>query len=819
MKRFFSLALFSALTLFAASASSTIDLRGTEYTVDTLFHAPVGPGTTQTQLHLSGPNPLQVFYLTVDISTPGVSIRTVCATDHVAGTARTSAMAKANSKDGLLYFAGTNGDFYSTSGTATNGSSVVGTPTTATIVNGEIYKSSNSNYQFTVDNNGIPYVSRLNFYTGTATCGDKNTLFKGVNVSSPNNGITLYTPRYWGSANQTDYADACWQVTARLMEGDSFTAGSTFRLVVTSEPNATGDTPIPDDGFVIHGRGSSTTDCNTSAYDFVGALHTGDIVTINNRILTAEGQEIHPFSTVSGNPKNVGGGETLDTEGERGDASSRHPRTCIGYSHDHKKVIMMVIDGRSASSAGVTTSMLADVMRYAGAYEAVNIDGGGSSTLYVEALGVRNRTSDGQERAVGNAVFAVLEAPEDNEVASLAFVDWEKKLPFLGIYTPTVYAFNKYGKLIDTDYKDYTLSCPPELGVISDDGKSLIASGSGMHALHASTPAGTGTTAIPVYIIPDLDITPLYETVIIDNSRQWYAQIKSEINGTSMPIDPKALSWTSDNPDIVEITADGLAKGIAEGTAVITGVRDNTEVKINVSVQIPQKNIDAMRPMVLENWKVSKSGLASIEPVIIENGFAADFVQSGRGPSFTFTNKGPIYSLPRALRIRINPGETPLASFVLKIRANNQLRPIPLTVTDLKPSVENVFTYPVDEYFDTDDIGIYPLEFQSLAITPAGSNGVTYHVDIPGIEAVYTDDASVSDITANDGGALTFSVSGDIVTFTAEVTNLMVTDTAGRAVHTADGPVTSFSTAGLTPGIYIISANTPAPKAAKITLP
>lgn len=90
MKRLLTLALGATFALTAFGELDHIDLRGVDYTVDTLFHAKIGPGTTQTQLRLEGPNPLNVFYLTVDVSTPGVSIRTVSGTDKVAGTSRTS---------------------------------------------------------------------------------------------------------------------------------------------------------------------------------------------------------------------------------------------------------------------------------------------------------------------------------------------------------------------------------------------------------------------------------------------------------------------------------------------------------------------------------------------------------------------------------------------------------------------------------------------------------------------------------------------------------------------------------------------------------
>ncbi|MDY2916897.1 MAG: hypothetical protein SOT19_04040, partial [Muribaculaceae bacterium] len=158
-----------ACVALSAGARGTIEAGGNTMNVDTIFHALVGPGTTQTQLRLTGNGgPLDVFYLTVDKTTPGLSFRTVCAQDKVAGNMTVRKMAETHSTGNSFYFAGVNGDFYATSGTATNGSSVVGTPTYATVVDREIFKTSNSGYQFSVDTEGIARVCRLNFYQGTA---------------------------------------------------------------------------------------------------------------------------------------------------------------------------------------------------------------------------------------------------------------------------------------------------------------------------------------------------------------------------------------------------------------------------------------------------------------------------------------------------------------------------------------------------------------------------------------------------------------------------------------------------------------------------
>jgi len=61
-----------------------------------------------------------------------------------------------------------------------------------------------------------------------------------------------------------------------------------------------------------------------------------------------------------------------------------HPRTAVGLDVSGEKLILMIVDGRQPSySEGVTLSELAELMREFGAYHALNLDGGGSSTLVV----------------------------------------------------------------------------------------------------------------------------------------------------------------------------------------------------------------------------------------------------------------------------------------------------------------------------------------------------------------------------------------------------------------------------------------------------
>lgn len=80
----------------------------------------------------------------------------------------------------------------------------------------------------------------------------------------------------------------------------------------------------------------------------------------------------------------------------------RHPRTAVGLTEDEQTVLLVVVDGRSDVADGMTRLELADLMVELGAHRAMNLDGGGSSTLWIDGLGVVNEPSDGSERVVSS---------------------------------------------------------------------------------------------------------------------------------------------------------------------------------------------------------------------------------------------------------------------------------------------------------------------------------------------------------------------------------------------------------------------------------
>lgn len=110
---------------------------------------------------------------------------------------------------------------------------------------------------------------------------------------------------------------------------------------------------------------------------------------------------------VSGRRRMVDEGVPMASDGtELCDA--RHPRTAAGMSQDGRTLYLAVVDGRTTTSVGMTCPELGTLMAELGAWSAINLDGGGSTTMWVGGEGVVNSPSDGAQRVVGNhlGIFA-----------------------------------------------------------------------------------------------------------------------------------------------------------------------------------------------------------------------------------------------------------------------------------------------------------------------------------------------------------------------------------------------------------------------------
>lgn len=149
------------------------------------------------------------------------------------------------------------------------------------------------------------------------------------------------------------------------------------------------------------------------AFDSSGAPRIAEFSLVDGKV-----SPWYPRHAVGGRPMLVRDSSVLDIvdhEGQPSFSVDRHPRTAAGIAARGRRLILAVVDGRQKPySDGMSLRELANLMRALGAREAINLDGGGSSTMvYADPradgrLRLANRPSDKQgERAVGDALAIV----------------------------------------------------------------------------------------------------------------------------------------------------------------------------------------------------------------------------------------------------------------------------------------------------------------------------------------------------------------------------------------------------------------------------
>lgn len=221
--------------------------------------------------------------------------------------------------------------------------------------------------------------------------GGKPVHLNGLNIQSAFDGVTGYDDRWGGYPLQRSLGDA--PGLAVLIGAD----GSVKDLDVSVD----GPTHIGKGEHILLARGKD-------AATRLQALKVGDRVAVSVGI---SANADHIKAAIGGNYALVTHGNPMERPDGSKDAmiDSLHPRTAIGFSDDGKIMYLVTVDGRSDKSRGMSLPELARLMKELGATEAMNLDGGGSTTMIVRHAGdgsgeVVNVPSDGQERKDGNGL-------------------------------------------------------------------------------------------------------------------------------------------------------------------------------------------------------------------------------------------------------------------------------------------------------------------------------------------------------------------------------------------------------------------------------
>lgn len=224
-----------------------------------------------------------------------------------------------------------------------------------------------------------------------STLEPRTTSVAGVNVPRPKDTIVLFTPR-WGATTGTETG---YEIVARIVSpsgGLATNVDTTLELV----GGRTKGGKIPKDGVVLSGRGDGAT-VLAGLWKEVSGGNAERNATL--RVAASP----NATQSVAGKEVLVHKGKAVATA-----KSSRAPRTMIGWNAAGD-VLLVTADGRQPGRAeGFSLAEAADLMRKLGAVEAINLDGGGSTTFVKKGKVVNRPSSSGRhERRVAVAIAIV----------------------------------------------------------------------------------------------------------------------------------------------------------------------------------------------------------------------------------------------------------------------------------------------------------------------------------------------------------------------------------------------------------------------------
>lgn len=328
----------------------------------------------------------------VDLRRRELAVRAEHAFGRLDGRERTSAIARRVAGDSLDVVAAVNADFFSLrTGEVTNNQVVEGRLVTGVARAG--YGARPVRSHFAIDARGRPHIERFTLQAIVRLRGDSLPL-AGINVPPVSQALVL---RRW-PAPDTLPTDSVGDVRALALVrvGHDTTAYLPSGAPVTSK-----EARLPRDGALLVAKGSAAPALERIA-------QSRDTVRVASTLVPTRG----PLRTVVGGwPRLVTDGVVVGDTATEGAATSfiesRHPRTAVGYSRDGNTLYLVVVDGRQPRSAGMTIAELAQTMRALGAWNALNLDGGGSTTLVVRDSILNSPSDPTGERTVGNALLVV----------------------------------------------------------------------------------------------------------------------------------------------------------------------------------------------------------------------------------------------------------------------------------------------------------------------------------------------------------------------------------------------------------------------------
>lgn len=538
----------------------------------------VGPGVVHfTEFKPDGP--YLVNMVRVDLSQNPIRIEAEKGSDFLFGGEKTSQMATRESRPNHIVVSAINADFWR--------SKYI--PIGPFVDDGMIYKSHHIDIPravFMMDDQKTPYISVATMNM-VLEVDDKTTCAIDVinvdgdlrNLPPEQRDLFLYTPPF-GETTQTSPEDRT-EVILRMLSPE-FIPNKPCDVEIIRVRKDAGNSEIERGTLVLSGTGK--------AKKFLDKYLTeiGKRVRIN---VTVPDVKRPIVLMVGGGPILLQNGKiNIDNRKERirdSFVTDKHPRTAIGFSQDKKTLFLMTIDGRQPGlSIGADLYWVARYLKERGAWQAMNLDGGGSTTMWVRGE-VVNRPSDRTgERTVTNALLVVSTSPIEKPHRIEVFPE-EITLPVGCSTLLNFFAYDRYQNPLKLSPEDFAVEIPEGLGSLLEHKIFIAGSQPATGKLTVRLKSAPEISAtIPVVIEEPHKIVIKPEVVVMRLNDSVALNIKvKDKQGKDMAV--RNTDFRIELPECVDIDRKTLTvKAVKQGKGKIIVALGDKEKKITATVPV-----------------------------------------------------------------------------------------------------------------------------------------------------------------------------------------------------------------------------------------
>ena len=671
-----TLLLFFALVPVAGFTQIKYDTLSVKQIGDGVFHyiieAPAVPWT--------------IDVVEIDITNPDLKIETVKAQDTFGGYERTSSMSARKSFEGHQVIAAVNGDFYGG-----------GNPTNAQVIKGEIIKGPINRAVFGYTREKKMFINSTS-YEGKIYVGDTSYDITGINRTRGTDDLIYYN-HYYSSSTKTDANGT--ELSLKALD-DWVVNGNVRALVVGKQGE--GSALLNDSTFVLSGNGISKT--------ILDAVSIGDTLVIEHRL--QPGFE-NIKAIVGGNGKFLNNGEN------QGNWPERHPRTGVGFNADSTKLYFMTVDGRQSTSAGMTLTEMGEFMSTFGVTDALNLDGGGSTTMVVHNK-VENDPSDGSgEREVANALMLVSSTLKSGALEHLHLTPNNLKIYRNKSFTFTADGSDGNFYPVELDASKINFSVSEGFGAsISSEGIFTAGNEPDTGFVYLEYDGRRDTSQVIIKGITEFSLFP--EFAVTDSSQDFnFFNYSRDIDGKSQRVSNAEINWTVEDPSIGEVQ-NGLFKGLQNGKTSVIATFDGVSDTSVVEVQIGEGTEVIRSFNDISNWSVSGSNIDAGDITLsVTDSLATEGNEAIRlDYEFTYNNSPdvwvyldtniPVYGIPDSIVVdAVSDGKNHLIelgisdnneeSYNVRVKkwfSNTSFDTYPAAMSDLLPvDPFNTFYYPI----------------------------------------------------------------------------------------------------------------------------